>query len=146
MRGFALILIACSAALAACQPVPNPAASGGPVTGAVATLAGEWRVAAIDGQDFDDPHVLALRGDAERLWWDPICAAQVRRYRIDGSRIALSSAYTRETAPQVICLIAPPARLAEVMRALDAAETVARTPENGILISGGGRSVLLFSQ
>jgi hypothetical protein len=32
------------------------------------------------------------------------------------------------------------------MRALDAAQTVERTPQNGILIAGGGHSLLLFSQ
>jgi hypothetical protein len=39
-----------------------------------------------------------------------------------------------------------PPRLADVMRALDAASTVGRTSSNGIEISGRGHSVLLFSQ
>jgi hypothetical protein len=143
-----------AAALASCQPVV-PAGVGGPEAGeavpapAVASLAGEWRVAGIDGVGFNEPYGLALSGDGERLWWQPICARQGRRYRIAGGAIAVSPLDPPPRAgepPAPVCRIAIPPRLAEVMRALDAARTVERTPQNGILLAGGGHSLLLFSQ
>ena len=51
----------------------------------------------------------------------------------------------RPPAP-VICTIPPPPGVTEVMEALRVADKVERTPENGVRISGGGRSVTLFSQ
>jgi hypothetical protein len=39
-----------------------------------------------------------------------------------------------------------PTGLTEAFRAIDSATEVGRTPENGVLISGGGHSLLLFSQ
>lgn len=46
----------------------------------------------------------------------------------------------------MICTIATPPRLPDVNRALINATQIERTPENGILLSGGGHSLLLFSQ
>jgi hypothetical protein len=160
MRNLPLALVAL--VLASCQPTdsapPRPADTGepaapspapSPAAARVASLAGDWRVAGIDGADFNEPYGLALKGDDERLWWEPLCARQGRRYRIGGGAIAFSALAPPPRAggtPAPVCLIAPPARLADVMRALDAARTVERTPQNGILIAGGGHSLLLFSQ
>ena len=106
-------------------------------------------VAGIDGAEFNEPYGLALTGSAEELWWDPRCAWIVRSYRIDGDNIAfdppLNAPRPGEATPPV-CTVAPPPRIAEVTRALDDATSVARTEQNGVLISGGGHSVLLFSQ
>jgi hypothetical protein len=126
-------------------------------TGMATSLAGEWRVARIDDQSLEEPYRLALSGSATEIWWEPRCAGQVRTYRIDGRRIAIPvqspvpvPTPTRSgapvTPPPPICAIGLPPRLADAMRALDAAETVVRTPGNGILLEGGGHSVLLFSQ
>jgi hypothetical protein len=154
-----------AALLAGCKPrdsapsetiAPGPAPSASVAAArdiareaAVETLAGEWRVAGIDGEPFDEPYGLALSGDEGNLWWEPKCAAMWRTYRLDGTRISFGlPAHFRQpdgTTPPV-CTVGLPPRLSEVFRALDAAETAARTPQNGILISGGGRSVLLFSQ
>jgi hypothetical protein len=159
MRSFPAALVAL--ALASCQPADSapplpadtgePAASPAPPAAAsqVTSLAGDWRVAGIDGADFNEPYGLALKSDDERLWWEPLCARQGRRYRISGGAIAFSALDPPPRAGETtvpVCLIAPPARLADVMRALDAAQTVERTPQNGILIAGGGHSLLLFSQ
>ena len=127
-------------------PAPTPATAS---ASQVASLEGEWRVAGIDGGDFNEPYGLALSGSDRELWWEPRCAAIARSYRIDGARIAFGPA---QGAPppggptQAVCTIAPPPRIAEVLRAIDAATSVTRTANNGIEISGGGHSLLLFSQ
>ncbi|MGN3974355.1 hypothetical protein [Tsuneonella sp. SYSU-LHT278] len=119
---------------------------------AIATLEGEWRVAGIDGEPFDEPYGAALRGNASDVWWEPPCAGLVRTYRIDGAAVAFGPRLPAspppgpDAAPPAVCAIGVPAAMQEVFRALDVATALRRTPENGILVSGGGRSVLLFSQ
>ena len=157
MRG-ATPLIAAAALLAACDRAPAPDAPSSRPLPPVATatlaplsLAGEWRVAGIDGQPFDEAYGLALSANARKIWWEPVCARFVRGYRIEGSRIVLGPdpdvAPRKPGAPTLpVCAIGPPERLAEVMRALDSAATIRRTPSNGIELAGGGHSLLLFSQ
>lgn len=139
-----------SASSATATSGPEAAAEAGSApAAAVASLAGEWRVAGIDGESLDEPYGIALRGDEGNLWWEPECAAQWRAYRIAGSRIEFSVParfLPRDGTTPPVCAIGLPPRLPDVMRALDAAETIERTPQNGILIAGGGRSVTLFSQ
>jgi hypothetical protein len=115
----------------------------------MANLAGEWRVAGIDGGEFNESYGLALSGSARELWWEPRCAGMARSYRLNGSAIdfgprAGAPLAGGTTAP--VCAIAVPPRLRDVMRSLDAATRIERTGENGVLISGGGHSVLLFAQ
>ena len=116
-------------------------------------LAGEWRVAGIDGQDFNEPYGLALSADGKEIWWEPRCAGVGRGYTMDGNAIRFGWAASRGAEPKPgpehappVCAIGLPERLADVVRALDSAERIARTPSNGIAISGGGHSLLLFSQ
>ena len=115
----------------------------------VSSLAGEWRVAAIDGLSLDQPVGLALRGTETEIWWDPRCAGLARRYRIEGSKVSFNSIepprQVREpTRP--VCTIGLPPKLGQVFDALDGASSVSRTESNGILIAGAKHSVLLFSQ
>jgi hypothetical protein len=122
-------------------PQPSPAA--------ITSLTGEWRVAGIDDRPFDEPYALALSGDERELWWEPRCAFHIRSYRISAGAVTFSAPMAtgpRPTMPPPVCLIAPPARLGEVLRALDAAQTIARTAKNGVRITGGEHSLLLFSQ
>ncbi|MDQ3074502.1 MAG: hypothetical protein M3Q88_02660 [Pseudomonadota bacterium] len=129
----------------ASRPVEAPALP--PVT----SLVGEWRVAAVDGKSFDEPYGVALSADAQEIWWDPRCAGFARSYRIEGSRlstgpyIGFNSPKAGEPTPPV-CAIAPPPRIGDVFRAIDSARTIGVTPQNGIELSGGGHSLLLFSQ
>ena len=142
--------------LAACSPQPpTPSAPEAPSPPAqiagVATLAGEWRVAAIDGRDFNEPYALALTGDSAEIWWAPRCAGLIRSYKISGSAIGIGPARgLKRRAPgeptPPVCAIGLPPRIDEVTRALDSATTIRRTSANGIEISGGGRSLLLFGQ
>lgn len=133
-------------------PAPSPTATPGQLP-APASLAGEWRIAGIDGKEFNEPYGLGLSGDASEIWWDPRCAGLGRGYKIDGNAVRFGWAASRGPEPKPgqqnlvqVCTIGPPERLADVMRALDSATTIVRTPSNGIEISGGGHSVLLFSQ
>ncbi|GGC37431.1 hypothetical protein GCM10011371_26140 [Novosphingobium marinum] len=152
MRGaFALLPLA----LAACAPAaedgaaPPENAQSGPE--APTTLAGGWRVAGIDGEELDGPEGIGLLGDEDTIWWSPRCAGQERAYRISGGTIETGAGPAAEAQPSgvpppAVCTIGLPAGLEDVMRALDAAERIERTPENGVRISGGGHSLLLFSQ
>jgi len=149
-----VILVACWA-----QPAPPPEqgsrskaelpAASEPAP--VPTLEGEWRVAGIDGKPLDQPVAIALSASKQEIWWAPRCAGLVRSYTIAGTRFKAGPALgvrprkPGEPTPPV-CTIAPPPRSGELFRALDAADKIARTPENGVLISGGGHSLLLFSQ
>ena len=147
------------ALLAACQQ-PIPADSGrdaAPPTSsppraepvAVSSLAGEWRVAGIDGHSFDEPIGLSLTGNEQELWWQPRCAGMARVYRIEGPLITFGSTEPPRPAgapTPPVCAIGLPPRLDEVLRALDDAQSVARSPSNGVLISGPNHSILLFSQ
>ena len=149
MRGAAL-LCAAAALLAGCQrieaptPAPTPAPSlAAPSPAGPTTLAGEWRVAGIDGAPFDEPFGLALSADARLVWMEPRCAGVARSYRISGARIAFAP---DPNARNEVCAIGMPPRTEDVLRALDAADTIRRTPQNGIELSGGGRSLTLFSQ
>jgi hypothetical protein len=103
-------------------------------------LSGTWRVAAVDGEELDKPYGITLAADHERIWWEPACSLQYRLYTIEGTRF--------DTAPvdlsgHAVCDIAVPEQLSRIWSALDVADTIARTPDNRVLISGGGRSVTL---
>lgn len=124
---------------------------------AVATLAGHWRIAGIDGQALDEPYGIALTADSREIWWEPRCAGVGWTYRIDGHRLAVgpieaekprAGPTTVEDPASVpdICTIGLPERLADVGAALLAARRIRRTASNGIMIEGDGRSLLLFSQ
>jgi len=151
--------------LAGCQALPaNPANQAAPFVGpsapteaepkaelrAVTSLAGEWRVAGIDGRSFDQPVGLALSASEDEIWWAPRCAGFARSYAIDGSRLAIGPSRdvgTRTAADRPPpCAIGLPRGLRELFQALDAGQQVGRTAANGVEISGGGHSLLLFSQ
>ena len=106
-------------------------------------LVGAWRVAGIDGAPLDASYAIALVADETNIWWQPECALQYREYSISGSRF---TAPTRSNANLEVCDIGYPPELEQVWSALEAADTIERTPENGVLIHGNERSLLLFSQ
>lgn len=115
----------------------------------VSSLAGEWRVAGIDGDSLDEPVALALTGDDDQLWWEPRCAGMARNYRIESHWISFGSSLPPIPAGSPtpsVCGIGVSPRIRDVFRALDDAVSVARTPNNGIVISGPRHSLTLFSQ
>lgn len=131
---------------------PDSSRSNAEAFPAPATLSGEWKVVAIDGKDFNESYGLALSADSSEIWWNPRCAGVVRSYAIAGHALTVSAARRAGSAPKPedppppVCAIGLPDRLREVVTALDAATEVRRTPSNGIELSGGGHSLLLFSQ
>lgn len=139
----ALVLFACSPAPADDDPAepqtPVATSSEAPAV----DLAGDWRVAGIDGAALEAPYGIALVADETNIWWQPECALQYREYSISGSRF---TAPTRSNANLEVCDIGYPLELEQVWSALEAADTIERTPENGVLIHGNERSLLLFSQ
>jgi hypothetical protein len=146
----AAVLCAAATLLGACQrieaptPTPTPAPSlAAPSPAAPTTLAGEWRVAGIDGAPFDEPFGLALSADTRLMWMEPRCAGVARSYRIQGGRISFGP---DPDARNEVCAIGMPPRTDEIVRALDSAGMIRRTPQNGIELSGGGHSLILFSQ
>lgn len=115
------------------------------------TLQGGWRVAGIDGEPFDEPYGLGLMADETEIWWEPRCARMVRSYAISGDAIEIGTppdppAVAEGVPPPPVCTIGIPPRLTDVVRALDNAERIERTPANGVRLSGGGHSVTLFTQ
>ncbi|HZV84304.1 MAG TPA: hypothetical protein VFF48_04880 [Brevundimonas sp.] len=124
---------------------PPPARS----AATVGSLAGSWRIAGIDGAPLDEPVGLALTGDERQLWWEPRCAGAARDYSIEGSRISFASTQGPRPAgapTPPVCAIGLPPRLGDVMRALDGATSISRTPSNGVLIAGPRHSLTLYSQ
>ncbi|WP_338242484.1 hypothetical protein [Aurantiacibacter hainanensis] len=164
MRSIAIAILA----LTACtqesepdeQPTTLPADDSAETTAAepppealspVETLAGEWRVAGIDGEPFDEPYGLALSASEDEIWWEPRCANAAWTYRIDGLTLQTGTAepdapVAPGAPPPPVCTVNPPPRLSDVSRALDSAERVGRTPSNGVLLEGGGHSLTLYSQ
>lgn len=106
-------------------------------------LTGKWRVGALDGKRIDPENRIELTGSAGTIWWEPGCAGQNRQYAIKGSQFKTVPPTHALTA---VCEIGFAPEVPQTFQAMDAADTIARTADNGILISGGGRSVLLYSQ
>lgn len=106
-------------------------------------LAGEWRVAELNGEDIGKPYPIALSANGQRIWWEPSCALQYRIYNIQGQRFTVSPPAPSTSA---VCDIAIPDELPRIWAALESADTIKLTPANGIRISGGRLSVTLFSQ
>src|SRR5690606_34982914 len=111
---------------------PDPA---GPIA-----LAGEYRVAGVDGGGIDLPHGITATITGDRIEVQSDCIRFAWSYARDGGRL------TTAPQPAASCrrALLPPEQA--VSEAFTAAESVARTPSNGVEFSGGGRSVLLFSQ
>lgn len=113
-------------------------------------------MAGIDGADPELAMVLTVSGGEQILDWQPGCAQLMHRYWIDGTRFsaarirhfvtdeAVDAARNPLFAPP--CLIALPPGLEDAMVVVEMADTIERTPENGIRLSGNGRRITLFSQ
>ena len=162
MRPVAVALML--AGLSACSPDSEEAASTPEVTSATGdgterpafppakTIVGEYRVAGIDGESIDQPYAIALSITADKISFAPECAGFVWTYNYshDGT---LSTArhpdHGGETAPDgstVVCAVGLKPTDIPLSQAIDAATRAGRTPQNAIELSGGGRSVTLFSQ
>lgn len=138
--GLGLLAVACTPAE---EDTPAPAPVEAQAEPALVDLQGYWRVAGLDGKPIDASYAIALVADGDSIWWEPECALQYRDYSISGNTFA---APMRSNANLEVCDIGFPEELPRIWSALEAADRIERTPENGVLISGNGRSVTLFSQ
>ncbi|MFB0612841.1 hypothetical protein [Aurantiacibacter poecillastricola] len=130
------------------DPAPPPPAE---ALSPIDSLAGEWRVAGIDGEPFDEAYGLALSADDKEIWWEPRCANFAFAYRIEGLDFETGPATPSQPVepgapPPPVCTVNPPARLDDVATAISAARRIGRTPGNAIRFEGGGHSLTLYSQ
>jgi hypothetical protein len=121
------------------QPAGQPAAvSSAPVP--PVRIAGEYRVAGVDGRDIDLPHAISASIGETRIGVSSQCVEMAWSYRFEGTRLRT------EAVPVVSCDRGRYPEEQAIEAAFDAAREVERTASNGIRFSGGGHSVLLFSQ
>lgn len=138
-------LISAPLPLTACGPraetaVPGESAEAAPIApptearpGPEIDLAGEYRIAGVDGADIDQPHAITAAITADFL--DFAWTHTVQSARIATTRAAVEG-----------CARGPTAAEEAVVAAFDSAATVVRTAANGVELRGGGHSVTLFSQ
>jgi hypothetical protein len=109
---------------------------------AASELAGEYRIAGVDGQDIDLPNGITASIGQGRITVSSGCIRRGWSYTYEHGRLATRPAKT--AAPRCVPGLRP--EEAAVFAAFDAAQRASRTPANGIAISAGEHEVTLFSQ
>jgi hypothetical protein len=149
-----LFLLASLAVLTACSPpddrtppIPEPslpATPAAPRLQPVGSLAGEYRVAGINEASLDASIGLALSITDRVILFDGPCGRAAWDYELEGIRIRT----VRVNYPDPDCLGSRRAYnlVIALASAVDAVEFAGRTESNGIELSGGERSVTLYSQ
>ncbi len=143
----------------AASKIEGTAAPGGvpggiPIT-SVGDLLGEYRVAGIDEKQLGGNVGIAVSVDGELLSFEPICAGFIWQVSFEGEALDLTR--YREPVPahepgevlppiRPVCTVGLLPQWRQLAGALDAVTRAQRTPGNAIRLSGGGRSVTLFSQ
>ena len=103
-------------------------------------LAGEYRVAGVDGDEIDQPYAVTASVTGDRIHVTADCLNFAWRYTIAGNRIA-----TERMAVEG-CARGLTAAEEAVVAAIDAAQDVSRSPANAVELRGQGRVLTLFSQ
>ncbi|WP_305097920.1 hypothetical protein [Croceibacterium aestuarii] len=147
---YRLVPIVAALALAGCDssaPSPRPTASTATATPAAVpldSLVGEYRVAGIDGQPLDADYGIALSVTPERIDFAN-CRQIGWSYTLEKGKIE-----TERSPPggpdAKPCDEELPVYVVQMISAIDAAKKAERTPQNGIELTGGLRSLTLFSQ
>ena len=134
-------------ALAACQPhteaprgAPDSAERTSSIIASSDALAGDYRVAGIDGADVNLPHGITASIADERIDVQSGCIRFAWTYRFEEQLLVT------EQAPVASCRRALLPEERTLAEAMEAADVVRRTPANGIEFSGSGHSLLLFGQ
>lgn len=117
-------------------------------------LAGEYRVAAIDGAEIGGGIGLALTVTDKLIWFDPRCAGFNWTYTYTDGRFTTDRPQKPRlpggplvAGPNVpVCKIGIHPEQQRLAIALDAVTMAWRTPTGGIELAGGGHSVTLYSQ
>jgi len=141
----AALLCLSAFAVAACQPndgAPHgtPEEADSSIIASSDALAGEYRIAGIDGEDVNLPHAITASITGNRIEVQSDCIRFAWSYRFE-DRLLIT-----EQAPVASCRRALLPEERALSEAVEAADIARRTPANGIELSGSGRSVLLFGQ
>ena len=139
----AIALASCTVEPPQAPPVERPAAAETP---APTTLAGQWDVSLLDGEEAGE--TLVFSADGREIWWEPACAGARRSYRIEGDRIAISG--PPRGGPQeaggggfAVCTIGIPPQLSAYMNALEGVDTVQSAPAGAVRLHGDGLVLLM---
>jgi hypothetical protein len=104
-------------------------------------LVGEYRVAGVNGREIDLPYGLAASLNEVGIMIEADCLVLSWVYFFEGSRLV-----TEQLFPRASCGRRLLPEEEAIVTALNGANKVSRTATNGLEFSGGGHSVLLFSQ
>lgn len=163
MRTFSAVIVALALPLTACQPV-EPQSASEPISAsaeadapAPMALEGEYRVAAIDGQEVTGGIGLALTITDRQMWFEPRCAGFSWIYTYEDGALFTD----RPQKPRVVdgklvpkrgamsaavCRIAVHPEQQRLAKALDGVSGARVTPSNGLELTGEAHSVTLFTQ
>lgn len=128
------------------EPLPENALT------SVAELQGEYRVAGIDDEPLNTQFGIALSIAGQVLSFDPVCAGFVwtisiaQDGRLDLVRNPDFGPERQADGTFAVCDVVVPPELTQLGEALDQISIAQRTLDGGLLLSGNGRSVTLFSQ
>lgn len=133
----------------AAPPVP-PGSNIPPPSPPVGSLRGDWRLAGVGGEPLSGSKGVAIHIGPDRIEFDN-CQQIAWRYTLNGARITTdrTPAVTIDINPKPQpCAAKLPSQIDAMVAAIDMAERVERTEQNGVLITGPARnlSVLLFRQ
>jgi hypothetical protein len=115
---------------------PSPTAPAEPAM----ELAGEYRIAGVDGGDIDLPHGITAVIGEDRIDVTSQCVEMAWSYSLEGTTLQTMR------IPVVTCDRGRYPEEEAIEAAFTAAREVERTASNGLRFSGGGRSVTLFTQ
>jgi len=116
------------------------------------TLVGEWRLAGVDEEPLEAQIGVAISIGEDRISFDNCQligwrytydrpAMTTRRLSVVGDTVGPGGV----PAPLPCAMMLPP-QIDAMVAAIDVAAQAEKTPENGVRLSGRGRSVLLFRQ
>ena len=143
-----VILLLAAATLAGCnqsaEAPPRPIETATPTPEALKSLVGEYRVAGLDGRDFNESYGIAISITDKRIDF-PNCRQIGWTYKFKDGMLE-----TKRSPPggpdAKPCGLKLPVRTLQMVSAIDAADKAERTPQNGIKLAGDLRSLTLFSQ
>ena len=120
---------------------PSEAAAANVAITEVESLAGEYRIAGVDGRDIDLPHGITARIDDTGIIVESGCVMMSWVWFFEDGRLVTEQLFPRESCGRKLL----PEEEA-IAAAFNGATHVARTPANGIEFAGENGAVLLFGQ
>ena len=136
----ALALLVAACGKAPPPPPPEPRASEAAPRAAAILVPGEYRLAGADGQDVNLGHTITVSVTQDEIRAASQCVTPRWRYRQEAERLVT------QIIPEAICDRGRYPAEEALSAVFDDPQSVARTPENGIAIEGGGHVIILFSQ